>query len=115
LSETGKVIDVRVHTALSVLNKQFADSTLSVAKLSDVLGVCEDHFGKLFKREVKVSFCHYLRQIRIEQAKYLLQNSNHEIKEIAAAVRYTSHSYFTRDFREHVGISPREFREAARA
>jgi two-component system, response regulator YesN len=111
---TEQTGDLRVDAALSILNERFTDPALSLTTLSDALGVCEDHFGRLFKKEVKSPFRHYLRQLRIEQAKYLLLNSNDGVKTIAAAVGYSSHSYFTHDFHAHMGISPREFREAGK-
>lgn len=102
----------RVDIALSIVSKRFADPTLSLSKLSEALGVSEDHFSRLFKKELQRPFCDYVRQLRIQRAKHLLLNSNDEVKAIAAAVGYSSHSYFTQHFRERVGMSPRQFREA---
>lgn len=112
VEQTG---DFRVNAALSILSEKFTDPALSLTTLSEVLGVGEDHFGRLFKKEVRSPFRHYLKQLRIEQAKHLLSSSTDGIKAIAGAVGYNSHSYFTRDFRELVGMPPREFREAAKA
>ena len=112
VEQTG---DLRVNAALSILSEKFTDPALSLTKLSEALGVGEDHFGRLFKKEVRSPFRHYLRQLRIEQAKHLLLNSTDGIKAIAGAVGYSSHSYFTHDFREHVGMQPRKFREAVKA
>ncbi|MGH9652209.1 MAG: helix-turn-helix transcriptional regulator [Bryobacteraceae bacterium] len=70
----------------------------------------QDRFARIFKERTGDSFGRYRRKLRMEKAKGLLLHSSEGIKTIAAAVGYSSHSYFTREFREYAGISPQQFR-----
>ena len=46
----------------------------------------------------------------MNEACYLLANPNLRIDEIAAQLGYVDSSYFTRVFKKHVGMSPRQYR-----
>lgn len=110
----GKTEDPRIDRAVSIIAEQVADPSLSLAKLSQAVGVSESHFACTFKQDAGSSFREHLCNLRIEKAKDLLANSNEEIKAIAAAAGYTSPSYFARRFRKCVGMSPHEFRTACK-
>lgn len=60
-----------------------------------------------------MSFVPYVKKIRIEKAKELLEHSHGKVYEIAAQVGFESVKQFNRVFREHEGISPMEYREKA--
>jgi AraC-like DNA-binding protein len=45
----------------------------------------------------------------VQQAKALLDKGDKGITEIALDVGFSSHSYFSRVFREQVGVSPRAY------
>jgi AraC-like DNA-binding protein len=53
----------------------------------------------------------YIRNLRIEKAKDLLQNTDLSIREIAYQVGYSSHANLTTTFRNVVGLAPKEFRK----
>jgi AraC-like DNA-binding protein len=52
----------------------------------------------------------YLRHLRLEEARRLLENSFKQVKVIAAAVGLPDRSHFTRDFKEKYGCTPSEYR-----
>ena len=52
----------------------------------------------------------YINQIRIEQAKELLMNTNKKIYEIAQETGYISATSFQIAFKKQEGITPIEFR-----
>ena len=55
----------------------------------------------------------YLRDLRINAARKLLEERPElEIKEIGAIVGYPDQGYFSRVFRQAVGVSPLEYRES---
>jgi AraC-like DNA-binding protein len=51
----------------------------------------------------------YLNRYRVRQAKALLEAGEKGITEIAVEVGFSSSSYFTRVFRDEVGVSPRDY------
>ena len=53
---------------------------------------------------------HYLTKLRIEKAKHLLMTTNDRVFEISQSVGFNNEYYFNRRFKEHVGISPGQYR-----
>ena len=46
----------------------------------------------------------------ITEAKYLLDNTDLSIKEIATKLNFPTQSFFGKYFKQYVGISPKEYR-----
>ena len=46
---------------------------------------------------------------RMQQAKLLLSEPNWRVSEVAQAVGFSSVSYFSKVFRDYVGITPSEY------
>lgn len=67
-------------------------------------------FIRNFKRYCKMTPLNYIVEIRISNAKNLLENTTYNITEIASIVGYDNPLYFSRLFREREGMSPREYR-----
>jgi two-component system response regulator YesN len=57
-----------------------------------------------------ITIIEYLTNVRIERAKALLIGSGQNCTEICFQIGYNNQSYFTRTFKELVGMPPREFR-----
>jgi AraC-like DNA-binding protein len=98
--EQFKTEDPRVDRAISILNEEFTSSAVPGEAEPSTRRLCEDHLVRMLKQETGVCFSEHLRQLRIKKVKDLLLNSNDEIKTIAAAAGYGSHSYFARHFRQ---------------
>ena len=52
-----------------------------------------------------------MTNLRIENAKILLLQSELSMKEICAEIGYTDPNYFSRIFKKCVGVTPTEFKE----
>ncbi|HOK94833.1 MAG TPA: helix-turn-helix transcriptional regulator, partial [Anaerohalosphaeraceae bacterium] len=64
----------------------------------------------LFREQMGVTIVDYLTSIRIQHAKRLLLTSENNCTRICYEVGYNNQSYFTRVFKQLVGMTPREFR-----
>ena len=69
------------------------------------------YFGKVFARETGKSFNSYVNDIRLAKAKDLLISTNLKIYEISERTGYNDVDYFSKKFRQVMGISPAEFRK----
>lgn len=65
-----------------------------------------EHLSRLFKEKTGEKFSTYLISYRLDKAKNLLLNTDMKIYEIAYAVGYTNPSYFSKTYREWMGIAP---------
>lgn len=70
----------------------------------------EEHLARVFKRQTGQSVFDYVRELRIHHAKTLLQDASLTLTEIAKRCGFNSLSFFSRAFREQVGISPSRYR-----
>ena len=65
----------------------------------------------MFKKEVGVNFIDYLTKERIDNAKYLIRNTNKSVKQISRDVGYNDSNYFSRVFKKHSGYSPSAYKK----
>ncbi|MDR2086782.1 MAG: helix-turn-helix domain-containing protein [Dysgonamonadaceae bacterium] len=91
------------------LKEHIADPNLSVESISRELGLSRVHLNRRLKAITKESPGNYIRNFRLKQAAWLLLNKNMSIAEVAYAVGFSSHAYFSNIFREHFGMSPSEY------
>lgn len=83
--------------------------TWSIAKMAKVCSLSESTFQHQFKARFNLSPIQYLTKIRIEKAKLMMGNSRENIVTIAKKVGYQDPLYFSRIFKKHEGISPKQF------
>ncbi|MFC0213382.1 helix-turn-helix domain-containing protein [Paenibacillus chartarius] len=74
------------------------------------INMSRSYFSQCFARFAGETFGELLRRLRMEQAKELLLGSDYPVYEIAARAGFEDEKYFSRLFRELVGISPSEYR-----
>ena len=79
----------------------------ALAKLAN-LSVC--YFVRAFKRSVGLTPHDYLIHRRVERTKELLSGTDLSLSEIALAAGFADQSHCARRFRQHVGMSPRDYR-----
>ena len=86
---------------------------LKVSEIAEKFHYTRNHLFALFKKEYGISPQEYLLNYRIEKAKQLLSNKQHNliIKEIADSVGFDDPLYFSRIFRKRVGVSPTEYKK----
>ncbi len=87
---------------------------LSVEFLARETGYTDYYFTKKFKKETGVSLTDYIKQARIEYAKILLITTQTGIDEISDSLHFGTRNYFSKIFREIVGITPAAYRERIR-
>ena len=102
-------MDPRVELITRVIARR-ETNRLSAREAGSLLGICEGHFLRLFKREAGTTFRRYKREARINGAVNLLTDTAVSVKKIALVVGYEDVSNFHRDFKQVQGISPRQWR-----
>ena len=106
-----KHIPSKISLAREQLIKSFADPCLSITSLADRLGVSTSYLRREFSRTYQKSPIAFLRDLRIGNAKKLLQSEYLSIAQIAEQSGFSSESYFIQVFHKTVGISPSRYRE----
>ena len=67
------------------------------------------YLSRFFKESTKIAFIDYVNRYRIDEACYLLRNSNQSILQIAYDCGFDSLRTFNRNFKKTVGVTPSEY------
>lgn len=94
-----------VETALKILQQDFAFLD-GIGDLAQRLEVSQEYLTRTFRDHVGMTPGKYLNQVRIEHAKLLLRQADHNIAFVADACGFANGNYFARVFRSMVGVSP---------
>jgi AraC-like DNA-binding protein len=86
---------------------------ISLDELAVQAGVSRFHFARQFRLSTGESAMGYLRRMRIERSKSILQTHDATIAEVAARLGFSDQSHFTRIFGRLVGVSPGSFAKRA--
>lgn len=83
---------------------------LSIDSIAKMAYVSKSNFFKMFKDELGTSPNEFILQERINRAKELLANQN-SIKETAYQTGFSDANYFTRVFKQLVGVTPKSYQD----
>lgn len=87
------------------------NEVLSIKALASLAQMSEKYFTEQFKKTYGSSVMQYVTQKRLHVAKHLLSQQHMTLKEIAHAIGYKDEFYFSRRFKQEVGVAPSEFKK----
>ena len=82
---------------------------MTVESVAKETGVSASHLTALFHRQMQLSPGEYIRRVKLEESKTLIRKGELNFSQIAEALSYTNIHHFSRQFKEHFGISPTEY------
>ncbi len=82
--------------------------------LGALVHLSASRFRHLFKQETGTTAGQYLRELRFRKAEMMLRTTFLSLKEIADEVGTVSLSHFMKDFKKRHGMTPGEYRIAAK-
>ncbi len=83
-------------------------SEITITEIATHVGISERYLRKLFTRNLDIAPLDYLNQIRVNKSIELLRNTELSVKEICFKCGFKSPQYFSRVFRNQMGVTPRE-------
>lgn len=98
-------------TVIGYVRDRFREP-LDNAQLARVAGLSQRTFERRFRRHYGLSPQQYIKRVRVRTACHALVHTDHSIALIAADHGFPDQSYFTREFREVIGKTPRDYRKA---
>jgi len=93
------------------LSDNIQSVNLGVEDMASAVNMSSSNLQKKLKSIVNMSPIEYLTYFRMNRATTLLENDNLSIQEISTATGYDSQTYFTKVFKKHYGMGPREYRK----
>jgi transcriptional regulator GlxA family with amidase domain len=102
-------VDKRVEKIIEMMREDVRGE-LSLAEFAQSVNLSVWRLCHIFKSDVGMPPIRYLRLLRMERAKNLLESSFLSVKEIAFQVGLNDESHFVRDFKSTYGFSPALYR-----
>jgi len=107
------ISDKRITRAVRHIRKNI-DKPIRIKELAVLCNLSEDHFIRLFKREMKCTTIAYINQKKIEKAQIMLLTEELPIKDIAYSLSFENISYFNRVFKQIAHYAPTEYCDCLR-
>ena len=101
--------DAAVRACEQWLREHFREPG-AVARVVEHARIPERTLKRRFKRATGLALIDYLQNLRIEEAKRLLESSDRPVDEIVFEVGYEDASFFRRLFRRRTGVAPAQYR-----
>ena len=107
--ESNRKMDPRVHVARAYIDEHYT-ADIVLADVAAASNISSSRLSGLFKKETGSSVMAYRNELRLVKAAQLLLHSNLRIADIGDRVGYSEQAFFSRFFRKHLGMSPRQYR-----
>src|SRR5438128_145326 len=104
-------MDRRVQATLLYAEHHF-HHPLPIGDLAHIANLSYWHFCRLFRAETGTSPAQYLKALKLQRARQLLDQTFMSIKQVAQSIGMDE-SHFVRDFRTVYGHTPGRYRSAA--
>ena len=116
LQHSRRYLELRMKSrylgaAVELMEKNI-EQPYPIETLADKIGVSIRRLEQAFKKHTQTTPAQYYLQVRLAQAKTLIEETGLPFCSIAQATGFASQSYFTKRFREHYAISPSALRMA---
>lgn len=99
---------------LRLLRRRISDDPTAfptVEEAAAFVGISASHFQHLYRQYFHTSYIHDRVRAKIARARSLLKNTDLPISAIARELGYESETFFSRQFRQQMGITPTTYRK----
>ncbi len=95
----------------AVINSHISEPEFKVDNLASAMALSRTQLFRKIKELTQMSPQRYLRYVRLEKAKQLLQSKEKDlnVSEVCYRVGFAGKSHFTRSFQKEFGFNPSEF------
>lgn len=103
-------MDNRIRQSLDFIGEHLAEP-LTVGHMAAHCGLSPSRFAHLFRAQIRETPQRYLELQRLRRARQLLEFTQEPVRQIAQQVGFDSPFYFSLRFKQHNGLSPRDWRQ----
>lgn len=103
-------MDQRVQIVLDLMEENL-QRELSLEELARIVNLSASRLRHLFRAETGMSPTQYLKSVRIQKAKEMLETTFMSVKQIMSLVGAGDRNHFAHNFKKAYGSSPTEYRK----
>lgn len=94
-----------------IILKHISNEKFGVAELAEESGMSRSTLLRKMQKENGMSASQFIKQVRLEESKALLDETDFSVSEISFKVGFNSISYFIKCFKEEYSLSPGEYQK----
>lgn len=107
--KSGNQSHFRLAKAISFIEDNFT-KPLTLIEIAHKANMSTSNFSKVFKEKMLCSPLNYVISCRLKKSCDLISKTDFSITEISGIVGFEDSNYFSRQFKQHFGISPMQFK-----
>lgn len=115
MQDDGMVIesenDKFISEMLAIVERNLDNPDFEIQDLCDEAKYSYQQIYRKIRALTGKTINEFIRSVRLKHAAQYLTRGGMRVSEVIYTVGFNSHSYFTKCFKEHFGVSPREFVE----
>lgn len=104
-----------VEKARELIESNYWDAGWNLTACAEALRINKSTLSRRFSKESEISFSELLHQVRIREAKRLLQETDLSLEEVARLTGYSHQTYFNAKFKQIEGCTPFAYRTGYRS
>lgn len=119
--ETARAIKARKHEKTPLLSKsigyinEYYTGFIKIPYLAKMENMSMTSYNREFKRQMQMTPTKYIIGLRMHLAKELLETTSLSIKEISTMCGYLDYNFFSRAFKENIGLFPSAYKQKINA
>lgn len=103
-----------VQKAVACIESELSND-LGLSSLAAVLNVNASYLSALFRKETGQTVTEYVNEKRMQAGAHLLKSTRLQVQTVAQHCGISDVNYFSKLFKKHYGMTPKQFREEERA
>ncbi len=100
-----------INDFTAIVESNISNDEFNVDEICKTIGISRIQLYRKVKALLSCNVNDYILSVRLQKAKYLLNESDMSISEIAYKVGFSSSAYFSTVFKSKFNVTPSEFRE----
>lgn len=105
--------NTRLIQMLNYINDHFAEK-ITLQEIADSACISKRECIRCFKKCIQTTPFQYLLEYRIDVAANMLLHTEDSITEIALQTGFETSSYFSRNFKQYMQCTPKQYRDTSR-
>lgn len=101
-----------IFSAIEYINENYLKTDIKTADLCELCHFSEATLRRMFLAGIGMAPKDYINSLKLKRAKMLLENGGNDIAETARLSGFEDPAYFSRFFKNHIGVTPSEYKNA---
>ena len=104
-----------IEPAVAYIHSHYDGEMISAAHLASLCGISQVYLRNLFLKRFATTPIRYINRLKMTRAAELLSSQMYAVGDVCQLCGFRDESHFSRAFKKHFGISPRDYAKSSRS